>query len=401
MFGKQGHSSWTNLQIDTARLTPATVAEVSGWAATQRVFVSSLMTLTAERAATIGAIEDIGATAVAWEKHVTPAPVPPEVAWLGGVASSTIVLALLSTTYGTRTQTGNSATHEEFLHAEALGLDRRVYVDGAVRHGSRDGALERWLDDLRPFYSYATYRDPADLGANVAGSLADLASFRLYEWIKVGDLIIRADRHRLAAPGSAWSGMAPGKLHIEGQVVNASVRASLAEMNQRRDRFGVVIEGQLFESSFESFVETSERGQPGYVADLRLEDPRLDNQSMMWASYSVGGRTWSPIEQAELAARQILGMTSHLGPNREARDAIDWRLVIEGAGHIPTLVEIAAKLVATEALVQSGAFSRITGFEARLAGPPAGLALTVRGTVSLGQGLTSSAYEVTGAVSLL
>jgi hypothetical protein len=50
----------------------------------------------------------------------------------------------------------------------------------------------------------------------------------------------------------------------------------------------VVIDGQLFTASFESLVETSERGQAGYVADLSLEPPQLEN-GFMWGSYSVGG----------------------------------------------------------------------------------------------------------------
>lgn len=400
MFGQRAPSPWTNLQIDSARLAPATVAEVASWAVSQRVFVSSVMTMTDERAAAIGAIEGIGATAVAWEKQIAPAPVPPEAAWLGGVESSTILLALLSTEYGTRTHTGNSATHEEFLRAEALGLDRRVYVDGNVGPGSRDGALERWLADLRPFYSYRSFSDAADLGTSISRSLTDLAAFRLYRWIKVGELIIRADRHRLVAPGSGWSGAPPGSLHVEGQIANASLRAALAEMAQRRDRFAIVIEGQLFDGSFDGFVETSERGQVGYVADLRLEAPRLDN-GMMWTSYSVGGHTWSPGEQADLAARQILGLSSDPGPNRDVREGIDWQLVIERAGRVPALIAIAAELVAVETLVRSGAFSRITTFEARLVGPPAGLALVVKGTVSVGQGLPSSAHGLTGLFSLL
>jgi hypothetical protein len=60
MFGQRDQSSWTNLQIDSARLAPATVAEVASWAASQRVFVSSVMTMPDERAAAIGAIEGIG-----------------------------------------------------------------------------------------------------------------------------------------------------------------------------------------------------------------------------------------------------------------------------------------------------------------------------------------------------
>jgi len=170
-------------------------------------------------------------------------------------------------------------------------------------------------------------------------------------------------------------------------------------MSQRRDRVSVVIEGQLFSGSFESLVETSERGQAGYVADLRLEAPQLEN-GLMWGSYSVGGRTWSPTEQAELAAQQILGLSGDPAPNGAVRHAIDWPAVITSARQLPALVEIAAELVGVEALIRSGAFSRVTTFEARSVGPPAGLALRVRGTLSLGQGLPQSTSEASGVVSL-
>jgi hypothetical protein len=400
MFGRQDQHPWTNLEIDSARLAPPTAAEVGGWAASQRVFVSSVMTMRDERAAAIAAIENLGATPVAWERQIAPAPVPAEAAWLGGVDSSTILIALLSTVYGTRTHTGNSATHEEFLHAETIGIDRRVYVDASAAPRLRDGALERWLADLRPFYGYYSYRDAADLAASVRLFLNELAAYGLYRWIKVGHLVIRADRHRLTAPGSAWSGSATGTLHIEGQVTNPGLRASLSVMSQRRDRVPVVIDGQLFTGSFESVVETSERGQVGYIADLRLEAPQLES-GLMWASYSVGGRTWSPAEQADLAARQILGLTGDPGPNGAARHPIDWPAVIRSARQMPAMIEIAAGLVAVEALIRSGAFSRVTSFEARSVGPPAGLALRVRGTLSLGQGLPHSTSEVSGVVSLV
>lgn len=399
MFGRQDQNPWADLQIDSARLAPPSAAEVAGWAASQRVFVSSVMTMHDERAAAIEAIENLGATPVAWERQIAPAPVPAEAAWSGGVDSSTILIALLSTAYGTRTPTGNSATHEEFLRAETIGMDRRVYVDGSAAPGSRDGALERWLADLRPFYGYYSYRDPVDLVASIRLFLSELAAYGLYRWIKVGHLVIRADRHRLTAPGSAWSGAATGTLHIEGQVTDPGIRASLAEMSQRRDRVSVVIEGQLFSGSFESLVETSERGQAGYVADLRLEAPHLEN-GFMWGSYSVGGRTWSPREQADLATRQILGLSGEPGPNGTVRHAIDWPALIRSARQMPALIEIAAGLVGIEALIRSGAFSRVTLFETRLIGPPAGLGLRVRGTLSLGQGLPQSTSESSGVVLL-
>lgn len=399
MFGRQDQHPWTNLEIDSARLAPPSAAEVAGWAASQRVFVSSVITMHDERAAAIAAIENLGATPVAWERQIAPAPVPAEAAWLGGVDSSTILIALLSTAYGTRTSTGNSATHEEFLRAETVGIDRRVYVDGSAALGSRDGALERWLADLRPFYGYYSYRDPADLAASIRLFLTELAAYGLYRWIKVGHLVIRADRHHLTAPGSAWSGTATGNLHIEGQVTDPGLRASLSDMSHRRDRVPVVIDGQLFTASFESLVETSERGQAGYVADLRLEPPQLED-GLMRASYSVGGRTWSPSEQADLAARQILGLSGEPGPNGTVRPAIDWPGLIRSARQMPALIEIAAALVGVEALIRSGALSRVTVFETRLVGPPAGLALRVRGTLSLGQGLPQSTSEASGVVLL-
>ena len=140
-------SSPADLSVDSVRLLPPTDDELRRWAHGRRFFVSSVMSMTDERAAAIAAISGVGAVPVAWEL-LTPAPSPPEDAWLSGVESSDYLFLLLGSRYGVRRPDGYSATHREFLRAEELGLVRWVLSDRRVSDGERDGYLRDWLAEF-------------------------------------------------------------------------------------------------------------------------------------------------------------------------------------------------------------------------------------------------------------
>lgn len=81
------------VDIDTAGLIRPTPDELHRWAATRRVFVSSVMEMGATREAAIAGIQASGAEPVAWEL-ITPRPVAAEDAWADGVRSSDSFLRL-------------------------------------------------------------------------------------------------------------------------------------------------------------------------------------------------------------------------------------------------------------------------------------------------------------------
>lgn len=389
-----------DLLVDVARLAPPSPAELARWAGSQNVFVSSVMTMGDERDAAIRAIREVGANPVAWE-FITPRPVPPDIAWLGGVDSSHAIVTILGSQYGVRRDTGFSATHEETRRAEARGIERWFYVDGRVDAAHRDGDLRRWLEEIRSLYSYATFWSPDDLGASVSRSLSDLAAIRLYTWLKCGPLVFRADEHHLSAPAGTWVGSGGrGILRASGQISDARIRAALSDLRLRATRMPLVVDGQLFEAQLDAFDEGAVRGLSGYEASFSLSTPR-DGSGILWATFSSGNRTWSAVEQATLLAGQILGLSTDAHPFRNPAPTVDWRRLLSIGGGQPSLLSILAELVAGEALLASGAMSRIVGFEARLAGPPKALVLGVRGITQHGHGSVTGDVEVTGAVPLV
>lgn len=388
----------SDVQIDAARLLRPTGDELRRWASARRIFVSSVMDLRDERRAAIDGIGDNGAEAVAWEL-ITPRPVAPEDAWLDGVATSDSIVLLLGTGYGRRRATGFSATHAEFNRAEELGLDRWVFVDARVDPSTREGYLQTWMAELGERYSYATFRDGAELRAAVARAIADLARYRLYTWHKVGNLVIRADEANLIAPSAGWTADR-GSLETTGRISDPTIRAALAEIHAQGRPVPLVVHGQLFEATLGELEERAERGDHGYRAAYRL-NPARTSDSLLGMTMSEGGREWRPEDLVGLTVRELAGLEAPERPRMMTpHTAIDWPGLVTRAGRIPELVEVLAELVLGEALLASGALSRVTRIEARLVGPPPGLIVRVEGSVALGQGLASRPVAVSGQVAL-
>jgi len=356
------------------------------------------MDLPDQRQAAIDGIQDTGAEAVAWEL-ITPRPVAPEDAWLDGVATSDSIVLLLGASYGRRRATGFSATHAEFNRAEELGLERWILIDNRVDADARDGYLRTWMAELGERYSYATFRSETELRAAVTRVLADLARYRLYTWHKVGNLVLRADDVRLSPPGGGWSA-SEGLLEMTGTISDSAIRAALAEVQARQRSVPLVVDGQLFEATLVELEERSTRGDHGFRAKYRLRPARAGD-AMLWMTMSEGGREWGPADLVELTIREVIGLSTGERPRMlAAHAAIDWRRLITKAGRIPELVQILAELVAGEALLSSGALSRVGKLEARLIGPPPGLVVRVAGTYAPGQGLPSRFIEISGVLRL-
>jgi hypothetical protein len=181
------------LTIDlTAAARRADPARVRDWLSDQRVFISSAMADTGEeRRAVAAAIEDEGARAVWFEEFGRDADA--EEAYLTEVDSSTIYLAILGQIYGRQhAATGYSATEAEYHRARQGG--KRVVIFVASAGSAREGHLTHFINDrLRVFLTTENYTDTGDLVRRVRRRLHDLAAEGASPWVKLSDLIFRAD----------------------------------------------------------------------------------------------------------------------------------------------------------------------------------------------------------------
>ena len=175
----------------TAAARRADPERIREWLSEQRVFISSAMADTSpERRAVAAAIEDEGATPVWFEEFGRDADA--EEAYLTEVDSSTIHVAILNEIYGRpNPPDGDSATEMEYMRARDGG--KRVHVLVAENVAAREGALTRFIERIRFFITTSPYADADDAARRVRRRLHELASEALSPWVKLGDLVFRAD----------------------------------------------------------------------------------------------------------------------------------------------------------------------------------------------------------------
>ncbi|WP_432874836.1 DUF4062 domain-containing protein [Kribbella sp. CA-245084] len=175
----------------TAAARRADRAQADEWLTEQRVFISSAMGDTAtERHAVAGLIEGTGARAVWFEEFGRDADA--EEAYLTQVDACTIYLGILNELYGRpNPPDGDSATEMEFRRAREGGKRAVVYL--ATDSPQREGALARFIDRVRYSLTTENYADIEDLVRRVGRRLDELAAEALSPWIKLGDLVFRAD----------------------------------------------------------------------------------------------------------------------------------------------------------------------------------------------------------------
>ncbi len=175
----------------TAAARRADPDRIRDWLGEQRVFISSAMEDTAaERRVIAAAVEEEGATAVWFEEFGRDADA--EEAYLTEVDSSTIYVAILKELYGRfNPPDGFSATEMEYMRARDGG--KRVFVLVAADAPQREGHLSRFIERVRFFITTASYGDGDDAARRVRRRLRELASEALSPWVKLGDLVFRAD----------------------------------------------------------------------------------------------------------------------------------------------------------------------------------------------------------------
>jgi hypothetical protein len=177
-------------QASTA--TPAADA-VHAWAASQRVFVSSLINdMRDERAAVREAILNVGAVPVMFEHDLGAQDQPAQDAYLDGVRQSGIYVGIFGPRYGVRLPSGRSATHDELSEAERLGLRLCLFTKGFCS-AEMDREQSDVIAGLQNLYTTSSFANADDLASKLEARLRELAAEALLPWVLIGHLLLRAN----------------------------------------------------------------------------------------------------------------------------------------------------------------------------------------------------------------
>lgn len=241
---------------------------VREWLASQRVFISSAMGDTAaERRAVTDVVNEIGARPALFEEFGRDADA--EEAYLTEVDASTIYVAILNEFYGRlNPPDGFSATEMEYLRAREGG--KRVNVFVAANASAREGHLSRFIDRVRFFVTTENYDDAADLARRVRCRLEHLAADALSPWVKLGNVIFRADEIDDAGPS----------ITIRGRVSDevAHRLEALRDQPHARTRLRFVSRNRVADGEVAAIRRTTRAAGPGEltVELANVQPPQID-----------------------------------------------------------------------------------------------------------------------------
>ncbi|MEP9362940.1 DUF4062 domain-containing protein [Nocardioides sp. CN2-186] len=142
-----------------------------------RVFISSVRRgLEQERDALPGLLKAVGFEPVRFEDF-TAQQVPSRQACLDGVDSADAYLLLIGPHYGhVFPETGQSATHDEYVRARTRGIPRLVFTKAGVDMDDDQKAFVDEIGDYGAGSFWATFDDVTDLQTKVAAALREVAS---------------------------------------------------------------------------------------------------------------------------------------------------------------------------------------------------------------------------------
>lgn len=326
-------------------------ARVSEWVAEQRVFISSAMADTAEeRRAVAEALGRLGTRAVWFEEFGRDGDA--EEAYLSELDMSTIYLGILNEIYGRpNPPDGDSATEIEYRRARQLGKRVNVYV--AADAPSREGNLARFIDRIRFSVTTESYVNATDLARRVERRLVELASEALTPWIKVGELVFRADE--IVDSGGAMLIRARAGEEISYRL------EQLRDQGFGRTRLDIVLRSRVATGEFTNFRRTL---RAGGGEDIEIELANL--QAARGEAMRAGTDGKTPDDLVELGLRRLflgepipdqLGMFGFM--TESGIDTDDLRQAFE----LPNeFAEAVARLVVTQGLVGRGNAQRVASF---------------------------------------
>jgi Domain of unknown function (DUF4062) len=315
------------------------------------MFVSSVMGgMAEEREAVVAGISRFGSLPI-WFEDFGGMDDDPEDAYLGQVASCTHYLGILGRRYGTPLKSGYSATHAEDNEAERRG--RRISV--WVTEGEIDGPQRDFLNSVRVFHTTGRYSSPEDLGARVTARLRVMAGEALGPWVKVGQVIFRAQS--VHEDGS--------HITVTGQIRDATVANALVAMRPSNSFGGngsvrITWPGgtALARVTVVSSVTTSALArQVTITSDILSKDGRSSPMRV-----AVNGYTADDLVEVALRCA-LLGETNPLGSMAFMASATNPLPGLKGLGLSEDAFAQVARLLVTEELEGPMNAGRITTFD--------------------------------------
>jgi len=322
------------------------------WAQSQTLFLSSVMgELAGEREQLARALCEAGFIVRRFEDFGGRDD-SAEDAYLAEVAGSDVYLGVLGDEYGTMLATGFSPTHAEYLEARRLGRHITFWARGDA--SNRAGHARNFLSEVQAFQVTGSYDDADDLVVSVLARLREMAAEDLAPWVKVGDIIVRAES--ITDSGS--------KVRIEARVRGPEVVRALQALApdgqwHRGERVRLTTaerSGQGTASSVE--VQTRSQAIRDVVAVLDIE----------WVSggdsMAAGTTNYTAEDLVEAGVRAgLLKETLPAGLSNMAFlvDATDPLAELEGARIPEGSLEAIARLLVVEQLVGGRKAGAITG----------------------------------------
>jgi hypothetical protein len=331
--------------------------EFAVWAEGQTGFLSSVMgELADERRGLAEHLERLGVT-VRWFEELGGRDDSAEAAYLSEVRSSTLYLGLLGDSYGAMLSSepyaGFSATHAEYLEARAQG--KRISFWARTPADNRDGHARNFLAEVQVFHVTGSFTGPDDLPVKVERRLREIAAEDLAPWVKVGDVVIRANRVKVGTDS----------ITIQARVHDPSVLRVLTEMAGDPQGWGrrdvpITYANRSGAGHIQSLSEASTSAA---FTDVTLQ------AKVSWArradSMAAGTARYSTEDLTEIAVKVGLfgeAMPSELGRMGFLVAAIDPLAELQTMQVPEGAVQPLARLLVVEQLVGGRRASAIEGF---------------------------------------
>jgi hypothetical protein len=296
----------------------------------------------AARRVVASAIEHEGARAAWFEEFGRDADA--EEAYLTEVDASTVYVGIANAIYGRLNPPGLSATEKEYERAREMG--KRVAFFVAAEAPGREAHLARFLDRVRYYVTTENYLDASDLARRVARRLHELASEALSPWIKLGDLVFRADE--VDDSGATVT--------ISARVSDAIAHALEASREQRHgDRpFRLIHGNRVIECTLTNLRRRTRAGSSDFTLELTAGRDRAGKTRVATSGHSANDLVEQGVRELFLGERRPKGMLDFL--TDIGVDAADLRQAFDQPNET---AEAIARLVVAEGMIASGSASRI------------------------------------------
>lgn len=341
------------LLIDRAAAAELPSAEaIREWAREKRAFISSVMSeLAEERRAVAESLRAEGIRPVMFEEFGGRDADPVD-AYVAEVEGSDIFIGILGKIYGTPLKTRYSATHTEYLHAEKNSLRIAMWTSSTP---NREGPEQSFLDEARTFHVVPSYRDIADLKAQVAERIRTIAAEDIAPWCKLGRMVFRAVE--VEDHGDV--------LTVLGKVRDDAVARALEEARgdkwNRSERFRFTWSGRSRYVKVSKLQVTTAASRSRTV---RMELERVDAQQGSFTDMSFNGMT--PDDLTEKALRIVLFGEDNPFERQHMGFAVEMDDPFQPLRDTPVSEEIVrpiAELLLTDILVGSERAARIVEFK--------------------------------------